>query len=177
MLNSIPSSDASADQHRRKFDCRMHSGCDVSCQSAVHTRPCVASAKTQKKQQQTDGRSYQRFDADSLSGSCVPLDDIVIRRGTILRCDANTKTCNAQGENICFAEGCLAKVVNIDHEGDAQITSLTPLDVWNLWETSNMKFWLLKGSFGAFSAWLHISAVSEDAIAIRESRLQLEEET
>jgi len=108
-------------------------------------------------------------DAMDLSGVWVPLDTSTIRRGCIMKCKSNVSTDTNGTLNLVFNAGHLAKVIDIDEDGDARIAALHDVGISGLWFPSTC-YWILQGSFHAFDTWVPSKATGAEAKEIRKIR-------
>ena len=89
-----------------------------------------------------------RISAQDLEGEWIPLEKESARRGSIIRCTQSVTT-DTTGSNLQFINGDLAKITNIDVDGDVQLVPLTDSEIANLWMPGR-PHWLLADKFKAF---------------------------
>ena len=134
-------------------------GVDAAVQSAQALSKLSKSA-------QTNGDYMVRF--SDLRGEWIPLSGKSIRRGAVVKCVQPVSTDNAHdGHNVVMYENQLAKVINLDEDGDARFVLLSETGVGNLM-TPSKRHWLLKNHFKHFQ--VQSPVLSEVELGVRHAR-------
>jgi len=148
---------------------------DIHADSQCRFPPATKSVQTSQINKKTttatqsSGCMVRHGDAMDLSGVWVPLDTSTIRRGCIMKCKSNVSTDTNGTLNLVFNAGHLAKVIDIDEDGDARIAALHDVGISGLWFPSTC-YWILQGSFHAFDTWVPSKATGAEAKEIRKIR-------